>query len=280
MKEYIKNILGDKIISEINNIKKNIRLNNTEEINNNYTVYIHIIPKEISKYNWNKYYVGITRQNPKKRWGGNGCNYKESYFYNAIQKYGWNNIKHEIIVDKINKENACYLEKFIIKCLKSNQRKYGYNISDGGEGGNRRALKPVKQYDLLGNFIKEYPSAAEAARCLNIDRTHITKACKHGGMTFGFLWCYSKDEITRPYRRKCQKDLVQFDLNFNFINIYNSIKSASCVTGISSDCLSKCANGQNKTAGGFIWRYLNNLKESEITDSFLLQKYKELENIQ
>lgn len=35
---------------------------------NNYIVYVHIVPKEISGYNWDKYYVGITSQTPKKRW--------------------------------------------------------------------------------------------------------------------------------------------------------------------------------------------------------------------
>lgn len=47
----------------------------------NYCVYLHTSPT-------NKYYVGITKQNPLKRWA-NGRGYcKNKHFYNAILKYG------------------------------------------------------------------------------------------------------------------------------------------------------------------------------------------------
>lgn len=47
----------------------------------NYCVYLHTSPT-------NKYYVGITKQNPLKRWA-NGRGYcKNKHFYNAILKCG------------------------------------------------------------------------------------------------------------------------------------------------------------------------------------------------
>lgn len=49
-----------------------------------YIVYIHT-----NKINQKKY-VGITSKTPERRWGINGCNYKDCpAFWNAIQKYGW-----------------------------------------------------------------------------------------------------------------------------------------------------------------------------------------------
>ena len=58
---------------------------------NNYAVYVHI-----NKIN-DKRYVGQTN-NIERRWRSNGIDYKNSlYFYNAIQKYGWNNFKHIIL---------------------------------------------------------------------------------------------------------------------------------------------------------------------------------------
>lgn len=35
--------------------------------NNVWTVYVHIIPKEISDYDYDKYYVGITGQTVERR---------------------------------------------------------------------------------------------------------------------------------------------------------------------------------------------------------------------
>ena len=93
----------------------------------NYKVYKHI-----NKIN-NKVYIGITQQDLKKRWQ-NGYGYKEQkYFYSAIKKYGWNNFEHIVLFDNLTEEQAIEKEIELIKQYKSNNRKYGYNISQGGE---------------------------------------------------------------------------------------------------------------------------------------------------
>ena len=102
-------------------------MNNTNEKSNIdyredniWTVYIHIVPKELSGYEWDKYYVGITSQSPKRRWG-NGSGYvTNTYFDRTIKKYGWANIQHEIIAQHLTIDEACSLEKLLIKTLKSN----------------------------------------------------------------------------------------------------------------------------------------------------------------
>ena len=43
---------------------------------------------------------------------------------------------------------------------------------------NPKLCKPVSQYDLEGNFIKDWPSAAEVQRQLGFKSTNITKCCK------------------------------------------------------------------------------------------------------
>ena len=60
---------------------------------------MHICPN-------NKKYIGITCQEPEKRWI-NGKGYKTNdYFFRAIQKYNWNNIKHEILFNNLTKKEA------------------------------------------------------------------------------------------------------------------------------------------------------------------------------
>ena len=222
-----------------------------------WTVYIHIVPKEISGYEHDKYYVGVTSRDVKDRWHG-GSNYKKQIFYNAIQKYGWDNIQHEIIAENLTKKEAFDFEKALIKELKSNDKVNGYNISEGGEGGNRAAMYPVKQYDLLGNFIKEYDSAAEAARQVGTDRTRITHACKKHGKASGYMWCYSTEEIDKPYRRKNQKSVIQKTLDGKYVKTYISVKDAFEKTGINVDNICKCISGKNRHAGGYVWMYEEN----------------------
>lgn len=92
----------------------------------NYKVYLHTLPN-------GKKYVGITKQDVKYRWQ-NGNGYKNnSRFYNAILKYGWNNIKHEVLFDGLTQEEAYKLEIEMIALNESNNPNYGYNQTEGGE---------------------------------------------------------------------------------------------------------------------------------------------------
>ena len=99
----------------------------------NYCVYLHTVNKTVSGYNYKKYYVGITN-NIKKRWAYNGANYKGQIFYRAIEKYGWDNIKHTILYDNLTKEEALQKEKEMIIKYHSKLGDRGYNVTDGGEG--------------------------------------------------------------------------------------------------------------------------------------------------
>ena len=78
-------------------------------------VYAHVCPN-------NKIYIGITNHKKAKyRWGTNGEGYNnQKLFWRAIQKYGWNNIKHIILIDGIQKEVAQECEKYLIAKYKTN----------------------------------------------------------------------------------------------------------------------------------------------------------------
>ena len=92
----------------------------------NYTLYIHIFPN-------NKVYIGITGNSVIQRWGSNGeCYRGQPHLYNAIKKYGWNNIKHEIILNNLSKEWASALEQMYIAEYRSTEKEFGYNHAIGG----------------------------------------------------------------------------------------------------------------------------------------------------
>ena len=95
-----------------------------------WTVYRHITPS-------GKSYIGITSKKPRKRWlNGKGYNPKLP-FGKAIEKYGWENIKHEILDTNIDEFEAKCLEEYYI----FSYRTYvgfsdcnGYNCTLGGDG--------------------------------------------------------------------------------------------------------------------------------------------------
>ena len=49
--------------------------------------------------------------------------------------YGWENIKHEVLMCGLTKEEATQVEKNLIKEYKSSDREYGYNQTLGGDTG-------------------------------------------------------------------------------------------------------------------------------------------------
>ena len=88
----------------------------------NYCVYEHIFPN-------GKKYIGISCD-PEKRWR-NGKGYEtQPKIARAINKYGWENVTHNIIIDDISKEQAETLERYLIAELKTIDQ--GYNTSTGG----------------------------------------------------------------------------------------------------------------------------------------------------
>lgn len=92
-----------------------------------YCIYIHI-----NKIN-NKVYIGQTCQEPEKRWGTQGSNYKRNpYFWSAIQKYGWENFEHNILERNLSLEEANEREQYWIKYYNSTNRNKGYNSQSGG----------------------------------------------------------------------------------------------------------------------------------------------------
>lgn len=94
-----------------------------------YTVYMHEHRENGKKY------IGITCQNVYERWGNGKCYKKTSYFRNAIDKYGWDMFRHEILYTDLTYEDACRLEVELIAKYRTSEREFGYNNSIGGEKG-------------------------------------------------------------------------------------------------------------------------------------------------
>lgn len=167
---------------------------------NRFKVYKHTAPS-------GKIYIGITGQEVNKRWQ-NGLGYVgNDYFMKAIKKYGWDSIKHEILFDRLTKEEAESKEIELIMLYKSNDREFGYNIANGGSsigkhsketkrkiGDSHRGAKSVDakrviQYDLQMNEIRRFDCIMDIEREFGYKNTAISRCCMGGRPTaYGFIW--------------------------------------------------------------------------------------------
>ena len=76
----------------------------------------------------------MTKQSAEKRWQY-GLGYRtQAKFYRAIQKYGWENIQHEVVFSNLSFEDAEQKERELIAQYQSCDNRFGYNIESGGNG--------------------------------------------------------------------------------------------------------------------------------------------------
>lgn len=88
----------------------------------NYTVYLHVFPD-------GKKYVGSTGSPLKKRWNG-GLGYKDQKrIFTAILNAGWENIRHYILIDGLDKTSAHMIEAILIRNWKTYRPSVGHNAS-------------------------------------------------------------------------------------------------------------------------------------------------------
>lgn len=238
--------------------------------NGNYCVYIHTSPS-------GKMYVGQTGKLPEERWGKNGSHYlkKEKSgeymhqaFAHAILKYGWDNIKHEIVSSNLTKEEADNLEKLLIEKLNTKNRKHGYNLKDGGLGGGGFSEETLKKMSEVHKGIKQSEETI---------RKRIEKLKGENNPNYGkpmsekqrkkisdskkgennHMYGKHFDEETKRKIKESQKTrkVAQYDLQGNLIKVWDSISDAGRELCIIRANISACCRNKRRVAGGFIWRY-------------------------
>lgn len=114
--------------------------------NNTWCVYKHTSPS-------GKVYIGITHHaDPKYRFGNKGSYYcKGTVFRKAIDKYGWDNIEHEILYTNLSEQEAKEKEKELIKFY--SDLGISYNMTIGGDGHNLGKDSNTPQYRTQSSRI-------------------------------------------------------------------------------------------------------------------------------
>lgn len=211
---------------------------------NMYTVYMHR-----NKIN-QKVYIGITGQKPETRWN-NGAGYHNTYFANAIKKYGWDNFEHIILFTGLTKEEAGAKERELIAIYNATDKERGYNIAIGGEINCGYHLSEEEKRHLSDiNKGEKHPQ-------YGIHRREETKrkiSDGRKGMKFSETHRKKLSEAKIGKPAKNRKPVSQYDLDMNFIKRFGSIEDAMIETHTEKANICRAIK-YNRTAGGFRWTY-------------------------
>lgn len=242
--------------------------------NKNYCVYMHV-----NKIN-GKRYIGITQQMPEERWR-NGQGYKTQIFYRAIQKYGWDNFEHKILFDGLTKEKAEQKEIELISFYKSDNKKFGYNVSHGGNCSGtmsdetKQKLSKANKGRIISEETKRKMRENNAKPMLGKHHTAASKlkiskanmGRHHTEETKQKLSQIFKGRKLTPewleHRTKAQTGLKRSKATIDKIRkaesvkvicindrkIYESLTIASNKTGVSISHISQCCNKHRNSAG-------------------------------
>ena len=217
-----------------------------------------------------KKYVGITKQDVKTRWQ-NGRGYtRNEYFTSAIKKYGWGNIKHEILLEGLTKEQAEQKEVELIAKHKSNQREYGYNIANGGNATGTISTEmkfkmslAKKGKPLSEEHRKKLSIAQKGRKVSDYNKAKVIEA--HKGKP---LSEETKRKISLAHKGKKgnkktlekmrdarRKNVYQYSLDNQLIRVFTSVREVERVLGIENSQISRACNGKQATSHGYIWRF-------------------------
>ena len=236
-------------------------------------VYIHLFPN-------GKRYIGITSKRPKARWSrGHGYYDRNIPIRRAIEKYGWDNIKHIIVATGLTHEESCKMEQELIKKYKTNINRYGnnygYNLTDGGEGslGHKvpEALIERSRKLLLGKTGADCPNSKPVV-CDGIEYASLTEFKKKNGNPKGNIGAWLSGQTGMPsewYEKGlCYKELgtkITYKSSVSYQRarkiiiddiIFNSLKECADYLKINSSNLSLWLNNKKRPSEEIISRGL------------------------
>ena len=196
---------------------------------------------------------------------------KNSIFHRAIDKYGSDSFKWEILVKVDGKESANKAEKHFIE-RENTYKPNGYNMTKGGDGGSMWNVRPVVQLTKDGEYVSRYESATEAGRA-GYGQSVVSACCAEKIQTCkGYIFMFESDYLANGPRKMVKrmpnraKAIIQCDREGNMIKRFPMIKDASEELGIPHNEIISCAKGRMKTAHNFIFVYeddypIKNLEE-------------------
>ena len=209
--------------------------------------YIYRITNTITKM----MYIGQTIQDLNERFRGH-CKTRSScrYLKNAIQKYGKDNFKFELICVCFDSDLDIYEKQYIEKynTIVPN----GYNLKEGGQSGkqNQETKKKIseglKKGYADGSIEKQRNFLGK--KHTDIDKKKISDKLK--GVK------KSKEAIEKSRQTRMKYKVQQYTLDGIFLNEYIGIRNAAQAVFGHKSAISAVCIGIRKSYMDFLWKYV------------------------
>jgi len=245
------------------------------------------------------FYVGVGTVRPQKGWGKYsraGTTNRRNEIWKRISKkaggFTW-----EIVFESESQFEVKQKEIELIKLYGRLDIKNGIlsNMTDGGDGrmngtyesyeGNRKNLdlyredrkKKCYQYDLDGNFIREWHSITEASKFLGVESTSgIIGCCKSKYNFFkGFIWRYEYfEKLDVNFKVNRYNKIYQYSINGEFIKEWNNRIDIYDFYDYErrNQNLLRALNNINLTVYGFRWSFEKMIKLPKIIRKINISK--------
>lgn len=267
----------EKIISPVWNCGK---LKYELFLNENQDIVFGFIYKIENKVN-GKIYIGQTTRNLNKRIyeyksAYNLNKFNNEYLLNAFKKYGWDNFEFKIVdsaqtIEELNTKEIKYIQQY-----KSNDKKIGYNIHNGGRNS-------IPHTETLERMSKSHSGIKQTENWINkrIAKAGTGEAKKYGKKKTDEEKLYlsknspkywlgkerdektkkkisetkKKNGISKNQKEVLCKKVYKINLNTNKIFEFESTKKASEIEGVNQSTISRWCKNQ-KTKNNFLWKYV------------------------
>lgn len=120
-----------------------------------------------------------------------------------------------------------------------------------------RSFKDLKiyQYDLNGNFIREFKNKKEVKEYLKVKNCNIVNSIIQGHSSYGFRWSFEKLEKLEKLENKSGRvrKVGRYSLDGQLLEVFDKVNDAKRKWGSSAV---GCLRGAFKTSKGFIFKYI------------------------
>ena len=179
------------------------------------------------------------------RWA-NGLGYATQFFGKAVQKYGWDNISHDVLFEGLSLEEANAKEIEMIKKYDTHNPENGYNCTDGGDGALGHRLSKEER-EKTSNRMKAAWKKPEFRKHYEAHLREIAKS--NVGKP-------RPQSATDKTRKALSIKVDQYSKAGEFIKTFDSMSEASRAFGAKCNSyIVSCCKGKKKSAYGFIWKY-------------------------